>query len=148
MYRFVSVSIVLQMPSRDRARRAKEKERKETERTHKQTGEIPNQEETHVADSCGQGTSGTPARQLTTNDHLYHDFNPNSVLQGELPIAALDMFSHLCGLLPPSFVYGAVMRNEVLHTHSVDAATTVVQIHYTSGHYLVSSQQNGVVTIQ
>ena len=42
-------------------------------------------------------------------DLLYHSYNfdPAFVLQGDIDILALDMFSTLIGLEPPSSIYGA-----------------------------------------
>ena len=85
--------------------------------------------------------------QLFEQQYSFHDFDPTTVLHGEINIAALDQFSMLCGLIPPSWLYGATQRGENIGSHKCDPGTFLVQIHYVSGHYLVSCQQNNIISV-
>ena len=80
-------------------------------------------------------------------DVLLHGFTPSTVFHGELQIAALDAFSRLLHLLPPSVLFSACMNRDNLGQHRVHPSATAVQIHYIPGHYLVSYQHQGTITL-
>ena len=63
------------------------------------------------------------------------------VLSGEIHIEALDEFSVLAGLIPPQTLYYAVLSGSAsLKELEIDESVFAVQIHYITGHYVVSHQ--------
>ena len=66
---------------------------------------------------------------------------PHHVLSGEIHIEALDEFSVLAGLIPPQTLYYAVLSGcASLKELEIDESVFAVQIHYITGHYVVSHQ--------
>ena len=82
-------------------------------------------------------------------DLLYHSYNfdPAFVLQGDIDILALDMFSTLIGLEPPSSIYGAFLSQERSLYNKVYPSDTFTQIHFIDSHYVVSHQERETVYI-
>ena len=75
-------------------------------------------------------------------------FDPASVLEGELEIQALDAFATMANLIPPSVPYSAQLNGENLGWRKIQKHDDAVQIHFVPpGHYLVSQQHNGFITI-
>ena len=75
-------------------------------------------------------------------------FDPASVLEGELEIQALDAFATMANLIPPSVPYLAQLNGEDLGWRKIQKDDDAVQIHFVPpGHYLVSQQHNGFITI-
>ena len=91
-------------------------------------------------------------QMLSPFDISGHLFDPASVLQGDIDIQALDMFSVLMGLQPPSCIYAATLSKgkrsqNTVSQHIVSPTDTFVQIHYIDSHYVVSHQQNQMVYV-
>lgn len=101
------------MPSNTRKDNKKDKERKRASRRNL------SQTASTVPSSSQPSTSQPSTSQPSTShsnsfqalalryQHLYAAFVPEHVLSGDIVIAALDKFSDLIGLIPPSVVYGA-----------------------------------------
>ena len=70
-----------------------------------------------------------------------------TVLDGELDIQALDAFSVLCNLTPPSIPYLAEREKEDLGWRKVEPYHDAIQIHYVTNHYVVVHHKNGIITI-
>ena len=51
------------------------------------------------------------------------------------------------GLLPPSFLYGATLAQDNIGHLRADSDARIVQIHILPGHYVVSCQEKGKITI-
>lgn len=83
----------------------------------------------------------------------FHDLDPDSVLNGELDSTIADYLSQILraqypsvsGLLPPSQLYVLVRENRP--RQKLPPSEFCVQIHVYPGHYLVSAQINGSVTV-
>ena len=78
---------------------------------------------------------------------MLHGFDPSTVLDGELDIQALDAFSVLCNLTPPSVPYLAERKKEDLGWRKVEPYHDAIQIHYVANHYVVVHHKNGIITI-
>ena len=87
-----------------------------------------------------------PADRLS-QQFMLHGFDPSTVLDGELDIQALDAFSVLCNLTPPSVPYLAEREKEDLGWRKVEPHHDAIQIHYVANHYVVVHHRNGIITI-
>ena len=75
------------------------------------------------------------------------DLDPTSILSGELHVQALDEYSKLLGLVSPSFLYGPSLAQDNVGPLHADANSRIVQIHFIPGHYVVSCEDEGQITI-
>ena len=80
-------------------------------------------------------------------DILVHRFNPSTVLLENLPIAVLDAFLHLINIIPLSAVCSASITGNDLAPQKIQPRLTAVQMHYIQGHYVVSHQNQRIITI-
>ena len=80
------------------------------------------------------------------HEYVFHGLDPRDVLHGEILIIAMDKFSLLAGLIPPSNLYSVESGGQSSHPNlSIEPDAFAVQIPYSHRHYLVSNQKNGKI---
>ena len=81
---------------------------------------------------------------------------PNHVLYGELPIEILDLSSVLLrhqfsleyGLILPSCIYAHILEgNRISDAERIPSDCAAVQMHFVSGHYILSYQFMKTITV-
>ena len=98
-------------------------------------------------DLLGASSSKAGSDQQT-GQYMLLGFDPASVLEGEIEIQALDAFATVANLIPPSVPYLAQLNGENLGWRRIQKDNNAVQIHFVPpGHYIVSRQHNGLITL-